>query len=273
MVTNRFIVHPSSFIVLLALACAQRSPSIHDVHRIISLAPNLTEITFAIGCGGKVVGTDNYSDTPDVARYLAKVGGVEPDLEKIVALRPDLVIVSASADHPNLRGALGRAHIPLLIVRTDRLSDVATAMTTIGRATGCDAGKAVAAFNRAIEDQRRFRTKAPHILFAVWTDPLYVGGRQTFIDDLYALTGATNAADVKGWPQYSLEALIQHPPDVFLYPNRSVSRTAVAELLGRAHLPVEAMAVDENLFARPGPRLALAAAELNRICDRWERSH
>src|SRR5579859_4748746 len=131
---KKFILHPSSFILVFALGCANRAPTIHDVHRIISLAPNLTEITFAIGCGAKVVGTDDYSDTPDAARYLAKVGGVEPDLEKIVALRPDLVIVSSTAAHPNLRGALGRADIPLLVVRTDRLSDVATAMTTIGRA-------------------------------------------------------------------------------------------------------------------------------------------
>lgn len=257
-----FILHPATFILVIALGCARPAAPIHEVKRVISLAPNVTEMTFAIGCGSKLVGTDDFSDAK-----VPKVGGVEPDVEKIITLRPDLVIASASAAHPNLRHALGAAHIPLLIVRTDRLGDVATAMTTIARATGCNPGRAVAAFNQGLENNRRFRNKPPRVLFAVWTDPLYIAGHGTFIDDLYQLTGAVNAADVNAWPQYSLESLIARPPDLLLYPNRSVTREAVAALLSRAHLAIEAVAVDENVFTRPGPRLTQAAAALNKILD------
>ena len=264
---TKFILHPSAFILLLALSCARPVSPPHEIHRIISLAPNVTEMTFADGCGAKIVGTDDFSDRPDAAKRIAKVGGVEPDLEKIIALRPDLVIASASSAHPNLRRALGGARIPLLVVRTDRLSEVATAMATIGHTAGCDPGPAVAAFHRGLENQRRFRKNPPRVLFAAWTDPLYVAGKRTFLDDVYVLTGAVNAADVNGWPQYSLESLIQHPPEVLLYPDHSVTREAVGALLGRAHLPIEAVAVDENTFTRPGPRLVDAAAELNRILD------
>ena len=226
---------------------------------------------YAIGCGAKIAGTDNFSDTPAAAKALPKVGGVEPDIEKIVGLRPDSVIASASNAHPDLRRALANAHLPLTVIRTDRLSDIATAMTAIGRATGCDPMPATQAFNRALENNRRYRRDAPRILFVVYTDPLYIAGRDTFIDDLFALTGAKNAAEVTGWPQYSIEALVTHPPDLLLYPDHSVTPAAVAELLGRAHVRVPAIAVDENVFTRPGPRLAEAAAQLDRICDGWHR--
>ena len=272
--TRPFIVHRSSFIVLLVLSCAKvPAPTQHAHHRLITLAPNITEIVFAVGCGGQIVGTDNFSDQPADAAHLPKVGGVEPDVEKIVSLKPDLVIASSSGVHPALRRALAAVHIPLLVIRTDRLSDIATAMITVGRATGCDPNRAVAAFNQSVENNRRWRTHAPRVLFAVWTDPLYIAGRKTFIDDLYEVSGAENAADVDGWPQYSLESFMAHPPDILIYPNRSVTPQAVRALLGRAHVAPMAVGVDENTFTRPGPRVSAAAEALNRIEDEWERSH
>lgn len=261
-------------LTFLALACARPAaqPASTAVHRIVSLAPNVTEIVFAIGCGNKIVGTDSLSDAPAETKRLPKVGGVEPDIEKIIALRPDLVIASASAAHPNLQRALGAVHVPLLVIRTDRLSEIATAMTTIGLASGCNAADAVNSFNRALEDNRRYRPNAPRVLFTPWPDPLYVAGRNTFIDDLYKLTGAENAVAVDGWPQYSLESLMARPPDVVLYPQPGVSSDAIRAVLGRAHLPVTAIPVDASLFSRPGPRMTKAAAALNTICDQWERS-
>ena len=223
----------------------------------------------AVGCGPKIVGTDNFSNVPNVA----KVGGVEPDLEKIVALKPDLVIASASAAHPNLRRGLANIHIPLQVIKTERLSDISSALSQVALKSACDPRAAVAAFQRAVESNRRTRAKAPRILFTVWTDPMYIAGRDTFIDDLFQVAGAVNAAEVKGWPQYSLEALVAHPPDILLYPNHSVTPQAVETLLGRAHLRIRTVAVDEDMFTHPGPRLADAAAQLNGICDAWERGH
>ena len=86
-------------------------------------------------------------------------------------------------------------------------------------------------------------------------------------------SGVRNAASVSGWPQYSLESLIASPPDLLLYPDRSVSRAQIDALVARAKLRCDVVAVDENVFVRPGPRMAEAAAALNRIVDRWERSH
>lgn len=183
------------------------------------------------------------------------------------------MIASASAAHPNLRRALSGVHLPLLVIRTERLTDIPRAMADIARATSCDPRRAISSFLRTMQANRRVRTKSPRILLTVWTDPMYIAGRRTFIDDLYHVAGATNAAEVDGWPQYSLESFVAHPPDILLYPNRSVTPQAVEALLGRAHVKTKAVPVDEDIFTRPGPRLAAAVVELNRICDEWERGH
>jgi len=266
---SSFCLLPSAFI-LLVLACAQPEHAPHAVRRIVTLAPNVTEMTFAVGCGPKIVGTDNFSDYPEAVKRLPKVGGVEPDIEKIVALHPDLVIASASNAHPNLRRALAAVQLPLLVIPTDRLSDISRGMTILAQRGECPT---IVTVTTALERQRRKRTRSPTVIFAVWTSPLYVAGQGTFVDDLFSLTGARNAVAASGWPQYSLESFAAHPPDLLLYPDRSVSRGAVEDLLRRAKVHVEAVAVDENVFTRPGPRVTLAAAELNQILDQWEKAH
>ena len=266
----RFIVPRSSFLVLIAIACAKSPESPHRVERIVSLAPNVTEMAFAAGCGAKVVATDNFSDYPDAVKRLPKVGGVEPDVEKIAAMHPDLAIASSSNAHPNLRRALAAAHVPLLIVRTDRLDQIAPAIAAIQQRAGCSAMVTV---TTALEQQRRVRRKPPSVMFAVWTDPLYVAGDATYFDDLLKLTGARNAVTASGWPAYSLETLAAHPPDLLLYPAKSVAPGAVDALLRRAGVRVGTVAVDENVFTRPGPRVVDAATELNRILDSWEATH
>jgi iron complex transport system substrate-binding protein len=131
-------------------------------------------------------------------------------------------------------------------------------------ANGADA--AAQELERAVEAQRRTRATSPRVMFAVWTDPLYVAGRKTFTDDLLALTGATNAVEVTGWPQYSLESLAAKPPELLLYPRGAMTQQQVDALLARVPgIPTRVVAVDEDIFQRPGPRMAAAAKSLNAI--------
>ena len=261
-------------VVLLAMAACNRAKpaDVPRAPRIVSLAPNLTEMIYALGDGDLLAGTDAASDFPPPAKALPKVGGgLTPSIEKIVALRPTLVVAIAAGLHPNLSRALAAQHIPLLVVRTDRLADVPRAMQRIRDTVGRARTPAIAAMLHALQQQRRTRAKSPRILFVVWSDPLYIAGRDTFTSDLFDVCGARNAAGVSGWPQYSLESLMASPPDLLLYPDRSVSRAQVDALAARAKLTCDVVAVDENVFVRPGPRMAEAAAALNRIVDRWEK--
>lgn len=243
------------------------------IARVITLAPNVTELIFAVGAGEKIVGSDDFSDFPEAARKVAKVGGMQPNVERIAALAPDVVIASTEGNHPNLVPALAAAGIPLFVVRTDRVAEVAAAMRRLGAILDAPRTEAAAReLEQAIAAQRRTRTNAPRVLFAVWTDPLYVGGRDTFTDDLIRLSGAHNAVQVNGWPQYSLEALVASPPDLLLYPRGAVTPEQMRALQRRVpEMTAQIVEVDENIFQRPGPRVAEAARRLNDILDTWER--
>ena len=225
---------------------------------------------FAVGAGETIVGTDDFSNFPDAARKLPKVGGMQPNVEKIAALKPDVVIASTEGNHPNLAPTLAAAGIPLFVVRTDRLPEITKAMKRLGEILDAPrTDEAVRELDRAIDAERRTRANAKRILFAVWTDPLYVAGRQTFTDDLFALTGAQNAVQVGGWPQYSLETLLASPPDLILYPRGAVTPEQIEAFRKRVpEVRAEIVAVNEDIFQRPGPRVAEAAKALNAILDR-----
>jgi ABC-type hemin transport system substrate-binding protein len=272
--------HSSLLLALLVASCGERAvPTTADdlgrrvalpaaVRRVITLSPNLTEMVYAVGAGDRLSGADDHSNFPKAAERLPKVGGMQPNLEKIVALRPDLVLASTEGNHPSLAPALAAAGIPLFVVRTDRVDQIAPAMRRVGQLLDADdTDDAVRRLEAAVSSQRRQRVQPTRILFAVWTDPLYVAGRETFTDDLFALTGATNAVPVKGWPQYSLESLVASPPDLILYPRGAVTAAQVDALLARAGLKTRVVAVDEDIFQRPGPRMAEAASALNAILD------
>jgi ABC-type Fe3+-hydroxamate transport system substrate-binding protein len=268
-------------VLLLAIACGESpNPAVTDglgrsvvlpkrVDRVVTLAPNLTEIVYAMGAGEKIVGTDDYSNFPEAARSLTKVGGMQPNVEKIAALKPDLVLASSEGNHPSLAPALAAAGIPLYVVRTDRLSEVAPAMTLVGEILDAsNTKKAVRELERDIAAERRTRANKRRVMFAVWVDPLYVGGRETFTDDLLTLAGAENAVRVTGWPQYSLESLLASPPDLILYPRGAVTPQQIAALQKRVpELRAPIVPVNEDIFQRPGPRMAQAAHALNAILD------
>lgn len=262
-----------TLLLLLLCACREQEPQtpLAGSQRVVSLAPNITELAFALGAGKRLVGTDDFSDNPPAAKPLPKVGGTQPNVEKIIALKPDLVLASTSSAPPGLESSLRAAHIPLAWIKTDRLADVPSAMMIVGAHLGVlDAPVYVARLRKEIDAQRRTRAHPPRVLFAVWTNPLYVAGRNTFVGDLIELCGGTNAVTTNGWPQYSLESLVANPPDVILFPNLSVTPRAMQELLDaapgvREHARVRP--VEENVFVRPGPRVVEAARQLNAILD------
>jgi ABC-type hemin transport system substrate-binding protein len=258
--------------LLLVVGCGRSSqqPTTNNKQpaRVITLAPNLTEILFAIGAGDRIVATDDFSDSPPAAKRLPKVGGMEPNIERIVAAKPDLVLASSSANVTALRSA----HLPLEVIKTDRLEDVERVMTTLGAELHAPhAADAARAVREGLAKQRRTRAHPPRILFAAWNQPLYVGGRETFIDDLLQLCGAQNAVQVTGWPQYAVESVVAAPPDIVLHSSRLDMEPllrAAPELRTRSRV----IAIDENRFTRPGPHVVDAARNLNAIIDAWEKS-
>jgi iron complex transport system substrate-binding protein len=282
----RVVLIAAPFLVLLVSCAERRNGELVDdlgrrvdlpqhVSRVITLAPGLTEIVHAIGSEALLAGTDDYSDFPPEVAALPKVGGMEPSRERIAELEPDLVLVSTSAMHPQLTAALDSMNIPLYAVRTDRLHEIAPAMSRIGEILGSPrASQAREEFERRVEQQRRTRNSKPRVLFVIFPDPLYVAVPETHLGDLLDLTGVGNAAESGNQRSlYSREAVVANPPDLILYPSRTAPPDALVALINARgqRRPVAAHPVDEDLFMRPGPRLPDAAAAINAIVDSWER--
>jgi iron complex transport system substrate-binding protein len=278
--------------LLLLLFCGKAAPpaAIRDdlnrpvhvpahVRRVVTLAPNMTEMVYAVGSGGLIVATDDFSDYPAEAKKVPKVGGMQPSIELIAKAKPDLIIATTNGNHASLAPALGSAGLPLFVLASERLDQIAPAMDKIGTLLASPRrAAAVASLRRSIEQQRRTRARKARVLLLLWTSPMYIAGRKTFMDDLLVLCGAENAAPeaLTGWPTYSLETFVANPPDLLLYPMGSVSPKQIDELLARVpewRTTHQAIAIDENRFTRPGPRMGEAAAELNAILDGWERAH
>jgi iron complex transport system substrate-binding protein len=273
---------------LLLLSCAEPSSrSVVDgvgrtvnlpprIERIVTLAPNVTELVAYAGAGGRIVGTDSMSNFPREIVALPDVGGLQPSVEAIAALEPDLVIASTAGNPPAIAQALGGVGIPLYALRTDRVADLGRALRALGPILEVDGAGAAARLETKIASQRRVRARRPLVMVVLWPEPLYVAGRNTFLDDLLQIAGAENAVAVDGWPAYSTEAVIRRPPDIIVYPRAAVPAEAMRALGGKAawrdvpafrHGAVHPIA-DDTLM-RPGPRVAEGLAELNGILDRW----
>jgi iron complex transport system substrate-binding protein len=237
--------------------------------RIVSLQPSHTEIIFAIGASDSLVGVTNYCDYPPAAKQKEKVGGFQdPSVEKIVALKPDLVIAGSS--HKAAVAQLEKLGIPVIAMEAKTLPDVAPLIESIATACGEETkGKQLAAgISARIEavkkrTQAMDETKRPLVFYELWHDPLTTVGPGSFLNDLITLAGGTNlAADARSaYPAIAPEAVVKRNPDVILYAHKGQRSDDVARRPGWSE--VKAVKTgrivffdDENIFMRAGPRIA-----------------
>lgn len=239
--------------------------------RIIALTPHLTELLFAVGAGAQVVGVDSASDYPEAARTLPRVGDFSRiNFERILALKPDLVIVWMGGNRASDIHGLKRMGIPVLHTQAARVDDVARLLRLIGQASGrATEGEAAAQdlSARLAASQVRARRGAPvRVFYQVWDRPLMTVGGAHWISDALALCGARNVfADLDAAaPVVSREAVLQRAPELI------VSSRDSPDLRGQwqpfASLPAVKnqafVRVNADLLHRPTPRLAEGVAEL-----------
>lgn len=193
--------------------------------RLVSLAPSVTETLYALGLGGKIVGDTDYCDYPPEAAQKPHVGAVlDPSVEKIVALKPDLVIGSAEANRRETAEQLAKLGIPLYGLSDHAMTDVLRSIRDLGALLGCpgQAGVLATALEQRIEtvERRVAAAPKPRVLFVTWYEPLITVGRQNFIADVIRRAGGASIADdLSGeWPRLSLEAVLDRNPDVILVP-------------------------------------------------------
>lgn len=239
--------------------------------RIISLTPHLTELLFAVGAGAQLVGVDSASDYPQVAQALPRVGDYSRiNFERILALKPDLVIVWVGGNRAADIHGLKRLGLPVLHTQAIRLDDVARLLRLIGQASG-HAGEGEAAARdystRLAALQVRATQKLPvSVFYQVWDRPLMTVGGTHWISDALALCGARNVfADLRAAsPVVSREAVLRRAPELIV--SGSDAPDVRRQWQHFASLPAVKnnafVRVDADLLHRPTPRLLDGVAEL-----------
>jgi len=232
-----FLFQPALFLACFAAICsvaAAQSISVADdrgrrvvlaapAQRIIVLAPSLAELAFAAGAGGRLVGVARHSDFPPAAREITQVGdAARIDFERIVALKPDLILAWKSGNSPTDVSRLEGLGYPAFVSEPARLSDIPRLLRAIGALAGTlpAAGKTAAEFEREIGALRGRYAKARtvRVFYQIWHRPLLTVNGAHMISDAIALCGGENVfADVTQLtPSITLEAVIAAKPEVIL---------------------------------------------------------
>ncbi len=212
------------FIPLFIFPCR-----VNAYERIISLKPNLTEILFALGVGDKIVGVTTYCDFPPQTKMIDKVADyIQPNLEKLIAKNPDLIITSQENSSRREIEFLIHKGYPVLTYESDTFSHLRKTILELGEKL--NRGEAAQKLVGNLEDHLAFLKKKaegisrsykggpPHALFVVGHEPLIVAGSQNLLNEMAPYLGVINLASESRlrYPTYSLEMLLQKKPDLIL---------------------------------------------------------
>jgi iron complex transport system substrate-binding protein len=246
--------------------------------RVVALAPSITEIVYALGQQRRLKGVTRFSDYPEAAKQLPRVGSyVHLDIERIAALKPDLCIGVKDGNPLSVVTRLQTMGIPFYAVHPVDLETVMQSIETIGDLLGASraAAQTTAAMRKRIDRIKTIVTGAdskPRVFVQIGVSPIVSVGSRTFIDQLITLAGGTNiAAGSTPYPRFSREQVISLAPDVMVI--SSMARATVfdkvkAEWMQWPAIPaVRNQAVfiaPTNIFDRPTPRLVEGLEQMAR---------
>lgn len=246
------------------------------VDRIVSLAPNLTEIVYAMGAGERLVGDTTYCDYPEAAKSVAKVGDtMHPSVERIIALKPQIVLVSTASQLEAFTKQLDEQHIAVYVTNPRNLDEVFRSIETLGDLFGSHdrAASLVADLRRRAAAVAAATKPTPpvRIFYQVSDSPLYTIGREAYLTDLIRRAGGVSVtADVPGaFPRFSDEAALASNPDAIILPTggsmgNANSTVAPAFKGSPAVLNNRIYKINEDHLQRPGPRLVDGLEEMAR---------
>lgn len=229
--------------------------------RIVSLAPSVTETLFALGLGDRIVGVTSYCNYPPEAETKERVGDTQrPGIEKIIALKPDLVIIVTASQLEQFVTRLDDLGVPVYVSNPSNVEDVLESIDRLGELTGsAERARYLSSSLRARIEAVRARVSQqpqPKVLMILGNEPLITVGGTSFINDLITRAGGRSiSSDEKNdYPQYSLESAVAKQPEVIFLqsgepdlPER-LKQTPAARA-GRVYQ------LDSDLLLRPGPRI------------------
>jgi len=274
------------------VACADRAPShapasitlVDDAgdtvrlakaaQRVISLVPSATETMIAIGATTRIVGRTRFDAATEIANLPSVGGSVDPSIESIVALHPDLVIGWGTQIREIVRAHLASINVPVFEIRVQDTSDVFRAIGNLGKLVARDSAATVLASSiRATLDSVRTavaNVPARDVMFVIYPDPAMTAGPHTFIDELVGVAGGRSVFhDLPDqWPTVSMEEIVRRRPELLIV-SQTDSANALQQFRSRpgwrdlaAVRAGNVATVSANLTQRPGPRIGEAARVL-----------
>ena len=246
------------------------------VDRVITLAPNLTEIVFAIGAGDRLVGNTTYCDYPPEAKNVAKVGDtLHPSLERIIALKPQVVLISTASQLETFTQQLQTQNIAVFVTDPHDLEGVFRSIEQVGQIMGRQ--QQADAFVQKLRErtnavEQAVKNAPPvRVFYQASGEPLYVPGHDAFVTDLMRRAGGLSVtADVPGaWPKFSNESALAAKPEAIILPtggSMGAANSTVAEALRNspAVLARRVYKINDDHLARPGPRVVDGLEEMAR---------
>lgn len=240
--------------------------------RIITLAPNLTEIVYAIGAGDRLVGNTTYCDYPQEAKQVAKVGDtLQPNIERIIALKPDIILISTASQLETFTKQLDERRIAIFITDPHDLEGIFRSIKTLGDLLGQqqqaeklvnDLRERVASVETAVNDRPPVT-----VFYQVSAEPLWTAGRRSWITDLIRRAGGRSVtAEVEGeWMRYSDEAaLAARPEAIIMATGQEKMKVAAALEKSPAAINKRVYEISGDYLSRPGPRLVEGLEQIAR---------
>ncbi len=243
--------------------------------RVVSLVPSVTEAILALGAGERLVGRTRYDRDPALAALPVVGGGIDPNLETLVELAPDLVVSWFGEARPEIRRRLEAAGIPTLSLSSQDTTDAFRLISLVGQALGraAQADSVLGRLRDSLETTRRLAAAVPRrrVFYVVHNDPPLTAGPGTFIAQMLGLAGGDNVFHdaTMDWPTVSLEEVLRRDPDVVVLPVGEMPARLVDRLRAeagwkdlRAVRRGCIVQVDADVVNRPGPSIARAAEQL-----------
>lgn len=249
--------------------------------RVVSLNPVTTEAMFALGAEARLIGRTKWDASPPEVRRIPDLGdGLQPNVEAVLAARPDLVVLYAAEANRTAAAAFRRAGVPTLSMRTDRIADLARVLRALGVAVGDAAAAQVVAdsVRRSLDavGAQAPRQRPISVFWYAWPSPIITIGAGSYLDELISLAGARNVFGdlAQPSPQVTLESVAERNPDLILAGPVAAGRLR-ADARWRAVRAVREGRVfvfDTSLVGRPGVRLGEGARTLRALIDSAART-
>lgn len=246
--------------------------------RVVSLAPSITEILYAIGSGEQLVGVTPYCDYPPEVKLKPRVGYANPNLESLLALQPDMVLAPSEFLRADLLDKLEQLKVPLFVLNAKTIEDIPSHIQTLGRMMerSATADALATEMRRRIAEVRSLTQHLvrPRVLYVLNSEPLITVGPGSFLHHLIDLAGGANVAARARtpYPRFSMEEVLKEDPELLVFPVGTAEGISDSEQQVWRRWPTisavkrgQLHQIPSDLLNRPGPRIVQGLEALTRV--------